>query len=29
MLKRLGVTREQWGEIAEACSVRVVALPVE
>ena len=29
MLRRLGVSMEQWGEIAEACSVRVVALQVE
>ncbi|WP_322758868.1 sigma-70 family RNA polymerase sigma factor [Synechococcus sp. CBW1107] len=29
MLERLGVTREQWIEIADACSVRVIAFPVE
>jgi len=29
MLSRLGLNRQQWGEIVEACSVRVVALPVE
>jgi len=29
MLSRLGLCRQQWVEIVEACSVRVVALPVE
>ena len=29
MLKRLGVSREQWIQIIDACSVRVVAFPVE
>ena len=29
MLERLGISREQWVQIAEACSVRVVAFPVE
>lgn len=29
MLERLGISREQWIQIVEACSVRVVALPVE
>ena len=29
MLSRLAVSRQQWQEITEACSVRVVALPVE
>lgn len=29
MLNRLGLSRQQWGEIVEACSVRVVVLPVE
>ncbi len=29
MLERLGIRREQWVQIAEACSVRVVAFPVE
>jgi hypothetical protein len=29
MLKRLGISREQWIQIADACSVRVVAFPVE
>lgn len=29
MLSRLGLSRQQWVEIVEACSVRVVALPVE
>jgi DNA-directed RNA polymerase sigma subunit (sigma70/sigma32) len=29
MLERLGISREQWIQIAEACSVRVVAFPVD
>jgi DNA-directed RNA polymerase sigma subunit (sigma70/sigma32) len=29
MLERLGVSRAQWQHIAEACSVRVVAMPHE
>jgi DNA-directed RNA polymerase sigma subunit (sigma70/sigma32) len=29
MLERLGISREQWQKIAEACSVRVVAFPVD
>ncbi|SBO43164.1 sigma-70 family RNA polymerase sigma factor [Cyanobium sp. NIES-981] len=29
MLERLGVSRAQWQRIAEACSVRVVAMPHE
>ena len=29
MLERLGINREQWMQIADACSVRVVAFPVE
>jgi DNA-directed RNA polymerase sigma subunit (sigma70/sigma32) len=29
MLERLGVTRELWIQIVDACSVRVVAFPVE
>lgn len=29
MLKRLGVNREQWLQIVEACSVRVVAFALE
>ena len=29
MLERLGISREQWIPIVEACSVRVVAFPVE
>ncbi|MFU8886622.1 MAG: sigma-70 family RNA polymerase sigma factor [Cyanobacteriota bacterium] len=29
MLERLGVSRAQWQHIMEACSVRVVAFPVE
>jgi DNA-directed RNA polymerase sigma subunit (sigma70/sigma32) len=29
MLVRLGISREQWIQIADACSVRVVAFPVE
>jgi DNA-directed RNA polymerase specialized sigma subunit len=29
MLSRLGLSRQQWVEIVEACSVRVVALPVD
>ncbi len=29
MLERLGVSREQWIQIVDACSVRVVAFPVE
>ena len=29
MLERLGISREQWIQIADACSVRVVAYPVE
>ena len=29
MLERLGISREQWIRVADACSVRVVAFPVE
>jgi DNA-directed RNA polymerase sigma subunit (sigma70/sigma32) len=29
MLEQIGLSREQWVQIAEACSVRVVAFPVE
>ncbi|WP_323269751.1 sigma-70 family RNA polymerase sigma factor [Synechococcus sp. CCY9201] len=29
MLRRIGVSREQWIQIVDACSVRVVAFPVE
>ena len=29
MLERLGVSREQWIQIVDACSVRVVAFPVD
>jgi DNA-directed RNA polymerase sigma subunit (sigma70/sigma32) len=29
MLERLGISREQWIQIIDACSVRVVAFPVE
>ena len=29
MLDRLGISREQWIQIVDACSVRVVAFPVE
>jgi RNA polymerase sigma factor (sigma-70 family) len=29
MLQRLEISREQWVQIAEACSVRVVAFPVD
>ena len=29
MLKRLGISREQWIQIVDACSVRVVAFPVD
>jgi len=29
MLERLGISREQWIHIADACSVRVVAFPVD
>jgi hypothetical protein len=29
MLERLGVTRQQWIQIGDACSVRVIAFPVE
>ena len=29
MLVRLGISREQWIQIVDACSVRVVAFPVE
>ena len=29
ILKRLGISREQWIQIVDACSVRVVAFPVE
>jgi RNA polymerase sigma factor (sigma-70 family) len=29
MLKRIGVSQQQWQNIMEACSVRVVAFPVE
>jgi hypothetical protein len=27
--ERIGVTPERWAEISAACSVRVVALPLE
>jgi hypothetical protein len=29
MLDRLGISRDQWVQIVEACSVRVVAFAVE
>jgi hypothetical protein len=29
MLGRLGISREQWIQIADACSVRMVAFPIE
>ena len=29
MLERLGISREQWIQIVDACSVRVVAFPIE
>ena len=29
MLERVGVSREQWIQIVDACSVRVVAFPIE
>jgi RNA polymerase sigma factor (sigma-70 family) len=29
MLERLGISREQWMQIVDACSVRVVAFPVD
>ncbi len=29
MLERIGISREQWIQIVDACSVRVVAFPVE
>jgi RNA polymerase sigma factor (sigma-70 family) len=29
MLERVGVSREQWIQIVDACSVRVVAFPVD
>ena len=29
MLERLGISREQWIQIGDACSVRVIAFPVE
>ncbi|QNI79156.1 sigma factor/ region 2 family protein [Synechococcus sp. RS9909] len=29
MLEQIGLSREQWVQIAEACSVRVVAFPVD
>jgi DNA-directed RNA polymerase sigma subunit (sigma70/sigma32) len=29
MLEEIGLSREQWVQIAEACSVRVVAFPLE
>ena len=29
MLERLGISREQWIQIVDACSVRVVAFPVD
>ena len=29
ILERLGISREQWFQIVDACSVRVVAFPVE
>jgi hypothetical protein len=29
MLKRIGMSREQWIQIVDACSVRVVAFPVD
>jgi hypothetical protein len=29
MLERLEISREQWMQIVDACSVRVVAFPVD
>jgi len=29
MLERLGTSREQWQQIVEACSVRIVAFPIQ
>jgi RNA polymerase sigma-B factor len=29
MLKRLGISHEQWIQIVDACSVRVVAFPID
>jgi hypothetical protein len=29
MLVRIGIGREQWIQIVDACSVRVVAFPVD
>ena len=29
MLERIGISREQWIQIVDACSVRVVAFPIE
>jgi DNA-directed RNA polymerase sigma subunit (sigma70/sigma32) len=29
MLKRIGISREHWIQVVDACSVRVVAFPVE
>jgi RNA polymerase sigma-B factor len=29
MLERIGIRREQWIQIVDACSVRVVAFPVD
>ena len=29
MLEQIGISREQWTQIANACSVRVIAFPVE
>ncbi|HHG2224990.1 MULTISPECIES: sigma-70 family RNA polymerase sigma factor [unclassified Synechococcus] len=29
MLERIGISREQWIEIVDACSVRVVAFPID
>ena len=29
MLERLGISREQWNQIVDACSARVVAFPIE
>jgi hypothetical protein len=29
VLERLEISREQWIQIADACSIRVVAFPVD
>jgi hypothetical protein len=29
MLERLEISREQWIQIVDACSVRVVAFPID